>query len=298
MEQDHVHASVVNAFTMNGAGGNPAGVVLDAGRLTRAQKQSVAAKMGLSETAFVSPSATADFKLEFFTPTRQIAHCGHATIATFSLLAQQGQLRGQTSSKETIDGRREIMLDGDRVYMQQLAPKFTPLGETSVTLPQVLGALGLTPDELLSGAAPLVVNTGNAFLVIGVNSNAVLAGLQPDMEKIGEISDALQLIGVYAFAPAVQNPNHHADARMFAPLYGIPEEAATGMAAGPLGAYLHQILGVQANPILIGQGAHMTPPSPSELEVHLSVAPGVITAVTVGGRATKRESRDFRLSEL
>jgi PhzF family phenazine biosynthesis protein len=101
-----IDVQILNAFVDNNRGGNPAGVVLNADDLTNEQKLKIASKIGLSETAFVSRSASADFKLDFFTPTRQIAHCGHATIATFSYLSQTGLIKSTASSKETIDGRR------------------------------------------------------------------------------------------------------------------------------------------------------------------------------------------------
>ncbi|HNO86614.1 MAG TPA: PhzF family phenazine biosynthesis isomerase, partial [Anaerolineales bacterium] len=104
--------NIINAFTDAGEGGNPAGVVYPADEFTKEDKQKIAAKVGLSETAFVSRSQSAEFKLDFFTPNKQIAHCGHATIATFSYLSQQGIVKGPKSSKETIDGNRDIYLKG------------------------------------------------------------------------------------------------------------------------------------------------------------------------------------------
>jgi len=96
------------------------------------QKLKIAAKVGLSETAFVSSSKSADFKLDFFTPKRQIAHCGHATIATFSYLQQLGRIGKETTSKETIDGNRNIFIDGDMAFMEQLAPNQRPPAELGV----------------------------------------------------------------------------------------------------------------------------------------------------------------------
>ena len=90
--QKTIQVGVVNAFVVDGQGGNPAGVVLDADDLSETDMQAVAARVGLSETAFVSRSDIAGFKLDFFTPNRRIAHCGHATIATFSHLAAQGRV--------------------------------------------------------------------------------------------------------------------------------------------------------------------------------------------------------------
>lgn len=68
--------SIIHAFTDGFNGGNPAGVVLDAGRYSREQCLEIGSALGLSETPFVGPSTIGDFKLDFYTPTRQIGHCG------------------------------------------------------------------------------------------------------------------------------------------------------------------------------------------------------------------------------
>ena len=107
-----IEVQILNAFVDNGKGGNPAGVVLNANKLSDKNRLEIAKKVGLSEPAFVSRSKTEDFKLDFFTPSKQIAHCGHATVATFSYLKQIGDLKKDSSSKETIDGKRKIRLKG------------------------------------------------------------------------------------------------------------------------------------------------------------------------------------------
>jgi PhzF family phenazine biosynthesis protein len=71
---------------------------------------------------------------------------------------------------------------------------------------------------------------------------------------------------------------------MFAPLYGIEEEAATGMAAGPLAAYLHDKLGIKADQFLIEQGTYMPVPSPSLIRVELIKTGDRITKLFVGGK--------------
>ena len=122
----YIDVQIVNAFIDGETGGNPAGVVVDANSLTADQKLKVARQVGLSETAFVSASDTATIKLEFFTPTRQIPHCGHATIATFSLLRQLGVVGEGRLSKETIDGNRDILVEGEMAFMEQRAPTIYP----------------------------------------------------------------------------------------------------------------------------------------------------------------------------
>lgn len=278
---------VVNAFVDGGRGGNPAGVVLGAERFGQAAKQRIAASVGLSETAFVSPSAVADFKLEFFTPTRQIAHCGHATVAAFSYLVQQGLLRAERSSKETIDGTREILIRGDQAFMEQRAPRYAALGtaEAPVSVGAVLESLALGADALIAGQAPVVVNTGVNCLVVPLRSEAAVLGLKPDMAAIERISEALDLVEYYVFSTETRVAGRAAGARMFAPRYGIPEEAATGMAAGPLACYLYDYLNLKQGTIVIEQGHLMAPPSPSELIAELLLAEGRIAGLIVGGRA-------------
>ena len=115
-----IPAQIVNGFVTGGIGGNPAGVVLDADELGETEMLGIAAKIGLSETAFVSSSDTEGFKLDFFTPNRRIAHCGHATIAAFSYLAELGRIAEGETSKETVDGPRKISIKNGAAYMEQL----------------------------------------------------------------------------------------------------------------------------------------------------------------------------------
>jgi PhzF family phenazine biosynthesis protein len=70
------------AFTDAGHGGNPAGVVLDAGSLGDAELLAIDRYVGYSETAFVSPTETATLRVRYFSPLAEVAFCGHATVAS------------------------------------------------------------------------------------------------------------------------------------------------------------------------------------------------------------------------
>ncbi|ALS98718.1 PhzF family phenazine biosynthesis protein [Lacimicrobium alkaliphilum] len=273
-----VKVAIVDAFVDGDKGGNPAGVVLDADQLSGKQKLEIASKVGLSETAFVSKSDSADFKLDFYTPQKQIAHCGHATIATFSLLSQQGLVPNKNTSKETIDGNRDIEVMGDFAYMGQTAPEYNaPVLDHS----EVYAAAGVSDSRVL--CAPAIVNTGNSFLIIGVKTLSDLASLTPDYQKIEAISEEYDLIGFYVFTPETNKSGRDASTRMFAPRYGIQEESATGMAAGPLACYLYQFMGMHQQIFLIEQGYSMQPPSPSCIEVVLEREGEKITGLKAGG---------------
>jgi PhzF family phenazine biosynthesis protein len=276
-----VKVRIINAFSVQNKGGNPAGIVLEADQLSAQQKQLIASRLGFPETAFVSQSPTADFKLDFFTPTKQIPHCGHATIAAFSYLKQIGKVLSQKSSKETIDGNREIVYKDAYAFMEQRAPTFlTPENEQL----SILQSLGITSSDLKDGLLPTIVNTGNSFLIIPVKNESELARLEPNMKQISEISAPYNLIGYYVYAPS-ENKILQATARMFAPYYGIDEESATGMAAGPLACFLYEKENIKSTQMLSEQGRFMTPPSLSQIHVHLDIVDGQISRLFAGGDA-------------
>jgi PhzF family phenazine biosynthesis protein len=277
---------VINAFVDNGQGGNPAGVVLNADNLSNEQKLAITKKVGLSETAFVSQSLTSDFKLDFFTSTRQIAHCGHATIATFSYLSQLNLIPNPQSSKETIDGTREILMLGEQAFMEQKAPIYSDIEDH---WENILNSVQLTTADLIPGAPISLVNTGNSFVIIPVKNATILKNIRPDHKMIEDISENLNLIGFYLFSIETSNQDRLATTRMFAPRYGIEEEAATGSAAGPLACYLFDKLNLNKNNrILIEQGHFMTQPSASLIIVDLTMdSNSKIIKVMVGGRGVK-----------
>ena len=99
-----VEVYVISAFSKDGRGGNKAGVVLDSRGLMPAKMMAIAKDLGYSETAFLMESDVADFKVRYFTPTEEVPLCGHATIATFSILNSLGRLSKDTYTIETKAG--------------------------------------------------------------------------------------------------------------------------------------------------------------------------------------------------
>lgn len=282
----HVKAHIVNGFVTEGTGGNPAGVVLNADGYSEDDMLKIASEIGLSETAFVSGSKTEVLKLDFFTPNRRIAHCGHATIATFSYLAENGIVEEGNSSKETVDGPRKIVIKNGAAYMEQLAPKYSGPDEWElhgVTKDDILNSLNLHEQDLNPNAPITLVNTGNSFIVVGVSSGENLKNIIPDFNKISVISEKLDLIGFYLFTNDESATEKDVTTRMFAPRFAIEEESATGMAAGPLACYLYDYLNVKKEDILIEQGAYMQPPSKSLISVELDIKEGQVMSLMAGG---------------
>lgn len=291
-----IQAHIVSGFVTGGTGGNPAGVVLDADKLSDKDMLSIAAKIGLSETAFVSASDTEGFKLDFFTPNRRIAHCGHATIATFSYLAELGRVSEGETSKETVDGPRKISIKNGAAYMEQLAPEYRLLEDRvkdDVSMSDLLQSLGITEQDLDSRIDPILVNTGNSFIVLAVKDGETLRDLKPDFNLISAISEKLDLIGYYVFTTDADATDKDATTRMFAPRYAIEEESATGMAAGPLACVLHDYLQIGKQTLLIEQGRFMQPASPSLITVELSVKNNKIQNLMAGGHGKLMKSLSF-----
>lgn len=277
---------VVRAFTDNDLGGNPAGVVLDADNLSNDQKQSIAQNAGFPETAFISESKIGDFKIDFFTPNKQIPHCGHATVASFTLLHQTGRIGDGDYIKESIEGPRNVQVLNGEVFLEQSKPTIEKLDITNDFVKSLLFSVGITVEQIINGLV-FRASVGVPFVIFGIKDPEILAGLNPDMKKLAEASAELSVIGVYLFTLKTKALDRHASTRMFAPLYGIPEEAATGMGAGALAPVLRNHFDFNQTDFLIEQGHFIRPKSPSLLKVRLQLNPqNEIELVRTGGKAS------------
>lgn len=227
-----VHVYVMSAFSKDNEGGNKAGVVLNQPDLTVTQKMAIAKELGYSETAFVTSSDVADYKIEYFTPTDEVPLCGHATIATFALLYHLQMLKKEDYLIETKAGilRMKISEDG-MIFMEQNKPEYLDFLE-----PEVFE--GCLETQWISKDQPIqVVTTGLKDIIMPIDSVEHLAQLKPNNEVMTELSRELQVVGVHAFA-LTKDLEITAICRNFAPLFGIDEESATGTANCALASYL------------------------------------------------------------
>jgi PhzF family phenazine biosynthesis protein len=280
-------AYLIDAFTDKRYDGNPAGVVLDADSLTREEKQKIASEIHASETAFVSKSNVADFKVEFFTPTTEIDFCGHDTIATFWLMAETGKLKltGDTCqvTQETRAGVLPVSVTkkSGRFYvtMNQRLPQFAP---PPVDANAIARALNLDVADLDSLFPVKVANTGNWILMVAVKSAEILNSIEYDSNALSTILRGCDAVTANVFC---RSGERSFSARTFCPTVGIPEDPATGSAAGAFAAYLANegLLSDGANEIQIRQGEAMG--RPSNLTAHVHIENRTITDVRVTGTA-------------
>ncbi len=115
---------VASAFSKDHKGGNKAGVVFMENILTTTQKMAIAKQLGYAETAFISESEIADYKIEYFTPKEEVDLCGHATIGSFAILMHVNKLFKNRYTIETNSGVLTITIKDDIIFMEQNEPIF------------------------------------------------------------------------------------------------------------------------------------------------------------------------------
>lgn len=263
---------IVDAFTDKPFGGNPAGVVLvEDGKYPAGDWMlQVAAELRYSETAFARRDGEREYTLRYFTPRAEVELCGHATIATFGLLHRLGLPEGDCLC-HTQAGDLHIVV-GRRVMVQMAAPRIerTLSPEEAAEAYRAVGATAAEPQ-------PQMVYAGLPDIMLPVSNLAVLHALQPDMEAVEALTRRLGVVSIHAYAQA--GDGFAAHARDFAPLYGIPEESATGTANASLAYHLSCHGLVDGPDCRIMQGEAMG--RPSVVDVHFAADGNVY----VGGPA-------------
>ena len=230
---------IVDAFTDRPFGGNPAGVVLLGGVPFPSESlmTQVAAELRYSETAFVRQLSPTEYHLRYFTPKAEVELCGHATIATFSLLHSLGIAEGECRCR-TLAGDLCIEV-GEKVLMQMSAPRIVKTIADIAPIYKALGINGYIPSLPVQ-----VAYTGLEDIMIPIQDVVALNALHPDMEAVAALTEKHKAVSFHCFALPTQaigqsgNQTITAHVRDFAPLYGIPEESATGTANAALTHYL------------------------------------------------------------
>ncbi len=222
---------IVDAFTDQPFGGNPAGVVLLEGDSFPSETLmlQVAAELRYSETAFVRRLSPTEYHVRYFTPKAEVELCGHATIATFSLLHQMQLAEGECLC-HTLAGDLRIEV-GEKVMMQMATPSIVATVDDT---DEIYRALGLA--DYLPTLPVQIAYSGLPDIMIPISDVAILNGLQPTMEAVAAITQKHKAVSFHMFA--FGNDGYTAHVRDFAPLYGVPEESATGTANAALTHYL------------------------------------------------------------
>ncbi|MEU3613013.1 PhzF family phenazine biosynthesis isomerase [Streptomyces sp. NPDC006872] len=267
------------AFSTDPAGGNPAGVVLDATGVDDATMLATAAEVGYSETAFVVPSDDG-LAVRYFSPLAEVPFCGHATIAT--AVAHADRHGAGTLSLRTGVGvvpvTTAVADDGTTVAtLVSVPPRTAALPEAD--LAELLAALRWSADELDPALPPRVAYAGAWHPVIAAADRGRLADLDYDLPAL----TALMARHGWTTVDLVRRESPTVfHARNPFPPGGVVEDPATGAAAAAFGGYLRELELVTAPATLtIRQGEDMGRPS----VITVTVPDGRDTGIAVTGAA-------------
>lgn len=235
----------IDSFTKTPFEGNPACVVNNADGLNEKQMQLIAREMNLSETAFVLSPTTpqADIQLRWFTPTVEVPLCGHATVAAFHSLAEDGlygmERPGNFKFKlETKSGILPIDIikteDNIEVRIGLTFPqKFDRFSQYKLDIIRILN-LNLSDIE----PKMLILRTDNLF--VPIRRLHVLYSMHPNYFSLKNFMNQRNLQGVCLFTQETIDRDSSVHLRFFAPNEGILEDPVTGSVHGALAVYLYE----------------------------------------------------------
>ncbi|WP_256107102.1 PhzF family phenazine biosynthesis protein [Streptomyces sp. ODS05-4] len=233
------------AFSREPEGGNPAGVVLDAGSLDDGDMLAIAAGLGYSESAFLTPPPEGlggqegrAYGIRYFSPKAEVPFCGHATVATAIALAERigpGELvfatRAGTVPVEVTerDGVLQATLTSVEPHVE---------GVVEADLAEALAALGWPAADLDPAFPPRIAFAGARHLVLAAATRGRLADLAYDFARLEALMRRLDLTTVQLVWRESATVFHVRDPF---PVGGVVEDPATGAAAAAFGAYARDL---------------------------------------------------------
>jgi len=288
----YIHLDV---FTDRPLSGNQLAVFLDGRGLSTETMQAIAKEMNFSETTFVLPSerSDTDFRVRIFTPAAELPMAGHPTIGTTFALARSGIVAAGCSRVVFSLGIGPTPVaftwqDEELAFawMTQGLPEF---GAPIADLAGAAAALRLPSAAVTATGLPVqTVSCGLPYLYVPLATRRAVDTASLDSEAYERFLQAahLQDLPVFLFSSETGGDKATVYSRMFAPMFGIAEDSATGSASGPLGCYLvrHKVVPAErAGSMLSLQGVKMG--RPSQIHIAIGVKNGEIEDVRIGGQA-------------
>lgn len=216
--------AVIDAFTNQTFGGNPAATTLVAEFPEDSKMQAIAAEINLSETAFVKPLAQNHFQLRWFTPIQEVPLCGHATLAMAHYLREIKAIAIDAPVIfSTLSGDLQISFEDNLIVMNFPAAFYQPCSARSQ---QVLADIfGTQLYECLGQSED--------YLAVVLESEKAVQNFQPPYDHIAQLDG----FGFIITAIADTTQPYDFVSRFFAPKVGIPEDPVTGSAHCSLTPY-------------------------------------------------------------
>lgn len=246
-----------SAFSINGRGGNPAGVLIADALPDAARMQAIAAEVGYSETVFASP-IEGGYRARYFAPQSEVPFCGHATIALGAALARRlgpGDFALQLNDTR-IHVRGERHGEGYGATLRSPPTRSAPADAALVA--EALALFGLDTEHLDPRLPPARMHAGADHLLLALRQRATLGG----MHYLLDAGQALmRRHGLVTIALVVVLEEGRFAARNAFASGGVLEDPATGAAAAAFAGYLRDRGWPHGGQIRIEQGEDMGQPS-------------------------------------
>ncbi|MBB3999870.1 PhzF family phenazine biosynthesis protein [Aureimonas pseudogalii] len=243
----------ISAFSENGAGGNPAGVLIADAFPSDTDMHRIASEIGYSETVFAVRSGP-DWRVRYFSPESEVPFCGHATIALGAALTmREGPgvfALALNQTRITVEGQRR----GDALVATLQSPPTHSTRPSDELTEEVLDLFGYTPSNLNLDIPPALAHGGADHFVLALNSRIALASMRYDLDAGRTLmlrEGWITILLAYA-----KTPNLFHTRNPFAS-GGVYEDPATGAASAALGGYLRDLDWPHGGAIEIVQGEDM-----------------------------------------
>ncbi len=283
---------LVDVFTESHFGGNQLAVILKGDLVKEEEMAQIAREFNLSETTFIySPEKeTNNARVRIFTPGQELPFAGHPTLGTAFVIARDIDYKPEEKTLTLVLEEKigDIKVDVDisngapeMIVMTQPLPTF---GETITDIPLLAELLSLKESDFHSQYMPQTVSCGVPYLITPLSSLEAVRKLRFRTNVWEKVVEQYNPGWIYPFAMGGNEVGSHVHGRMFAPEAGIVEDAATGSANGPLGAYLvhHKLRKTgKTTKIISEQGYEMG--RPSKLYLEIEATDSEIKQVKVGG---------------
>ena len=271
---------------------------LSENELSTDEMQGITREMNFSETTFVLPSKVEKCirKVRIFTPGREIPFAGHPTLGTAFVLKNQGIINPNDTNVylELGIGPIAVEFQDKLIKMHQLKPGFLVKFHDKEVMAKIMG---ISPDLILQEYPMQYVSTGFPFFIVPLVSLEAIQAINLDINLLFNTLKDFPSQELLVFTPNTVHADSDVHVRMFAPSVGVPEDPATGSAAGPLGCYLeeYQVISdhIRGKPLVLEQGYEIN--RPSKLIVQCSYEKGDIEEVIVGGEVRKTVEGKFFL---
>jgi trans-2,3-dihydro-3-hydroxyanthranilate isomerase len=251
---------IVDVFAEEKYAGNQLAIVRGGAGLPDERLQKLALEMNYSETTFVLSEEETEggYDIRIFTPSDEVPFAGHPTLGTAYVI--QHEILASPVEHITLKLKAgEIPVTfGEVLWMRQLPPTFGAILDSAL----FARTLNLETADLDDRSPVQEVSTGLPALIVPLRDLNALRRCKVDWERYAEVADPAKNLYVFCPEPHDGGPGD-LSARMFANDLGIPEDPATGSAAGCLGAYLleHGYLGTDSVDVRVEQGYEIGRPS-------------------------------------